>query len=337
LLDVQFECLEVSRGAAQLFAARAMFYLGKGQVTEAEQDLLACHRLGRLSGQTPFVIPGLVAVAIDQIAFRGDAALIEFGGLSASAALAYQQELRNLPPLPVMAVAIDTSERFFFLDTVSLLARDRLTPSGALELFVSGPFKDFDKLFKASPRNWDAALVFGNEQFDKAVAAVRQPTVGARKRAFEQLDHDMRSLRSEYGPDQLISAITIAVARGEMTLLMGKVLTVLFVPALAPAAEAENRACTRVSLEQVAFALAAYHADHGSYPDSLSVLVPKYISRLPKDLYTEQPLHYRREDAGFLLYSVGRNGVDDGGRTFDSKPTGDDIVLKIAGDRRTKQ
>jgi hypothetical protein len=38
-----------------------------------------------------------------------------------------------------------------------------------------------------------------------------------------------------------------------------------------------------------------------------------------------------------VLYSVGADGVDDGGRTFDSEPQGDDIVLKISGELRTKQ
>jgi hypothetical protein len=118
---------------------------------------------------------------------------------------------------------------------------------------------------------------------------------------------------------------------------MGRVLVVLLMPALGPTVEAESRARTREALEQVGFALAAHRADHGTYPDSLSALTPKYISRMPNDLYTEQPLNYRRQGAGFLLYSVGENGVDDGGRTFDSQPRGDDIVLRVSGEQPKKQ
>jgi hypothetical protein len=44
----------------------------------------------------------------------------------------------------------------------------------------------------------------------------------------------------------------------------------------------------------------------------------------------EEPLHYRREGDGFLLYSVGANGRDDSGLTFGLKPEGDDIVLRVA-------
>src|SRR6202034_2169284 len=94
--------------------------------------------------------------------------------------------------------------------------------------------------------------------------------------------------------------------------------------------EAENRAQTREVLEQVGFALAAYRADHQGYPDSLNALAPKYIDRLPNDPMSEQPLHYCREGAGCLLYSVGTNGVDDGGQSYDSTPPGDDLALRLS-------
>ena len=112
-----------SRKAARLMVARAMLRLGEGKIEEAEQDLLACHRLGRLYGRTPFAIPALVAVAIDSIAFQGDAELLACGNLSAERALAYQDALRKLPALPAMVDVIDRDERFVFLDTVASFAR----------------------------------------------------------------------------------------------------------------------------------------------------------------------------------------------------------------------
>ncbi len=138
-------------------------------------------------------------------------------------------------------------------------------------------------------------------------------------------------------PEKLTASFETAVAHRDLGRLMGKLLTGMLMPALEPALEAENRAHTRESLGQLGFALAAYHADHGGYPESLNALAPKYISRLPHDLYTEGPLHYRREGAGCLLYSVGANGVDDGGRTFHSQPSGDDIVLRLADKPRLKK
>lgn len=57
---------------------------------------------------------------------------------------------------------------------------------------------------------------------------------------------------------------------------------------------------------------------HGRYPDDASGFA------LPKDpLALDQPLRYRREGASYVLWSVGLNGVDDGGRSEHE----DDLVL----------
>jgi hypothetical protein len=52
----------------------------------------------------------------------------------------------------------------------------------------------------------------------------------------------------------------------------------------------------------------------GSPPESLESLVPKYLAKVPQDPYGQRPLVYRRTSDGYLLYSVGKNKTDDGGR-----------------------
>ncbi len=72
---------------------------------------------------------------------------------------------------------------------------------------------------------------------------------------------------------------------------------------------------TLVNETQIACALERCRLEHGEYPDSLDMLVPKYIETLPHDIIGGQPLHYRRtEDRNFLLYSLGWNEKDDGGK-----------------------
>jgi hypothetical protein len=64
----------------------------------------------------------------------------------------------------------------------------------------------------------------------------------------------------------------------------------------------------------IACGLERYWLTHGAYPDTLDALVPQYLAKLPHDVITGQPLHYRRTPDGlFVLYSVGWNGRDDGG------------------------
>ncbi len=61
------------------------------------------------------------------------------------------------------------------------------------------------------------------------------------------------------------------------------------------------------------FALRCFKIDHGRFPEDLEELVPNYLSELPRDLYSDDPLLYRQQEGGYLLYSVGENEVDNGG------------------------
>jgi hypothetical protein len=67
----------------------------------------------------------------------------------------------------------------------------------------------------------------------------------------------------------------------------------------------------------VACALERCRLAQGQYPASLDALVPAWLKQVPTDLLvpTGAPLNYRRDtDGGFVLYSVGLNGVDDQGK-----------------------
>jgi hypothetical protein len=53
----------------------------------------------------------------------------------------------------------------------------------------------------------------------------------------------------------------------------------------------------------------------GRYPEGLSELVPDILSEVPIDPFTGKPLVYRRDGEGFIVYSLGSNQKDDGGRS----------------------
>ncbi len=58
-----------------------------------------------------------------------------------------------------------------------------------------------------------------------------------------------------------------------------------------------------------------YKSHNGAYPVSLDALVPGILSEAPIDPFTGKPLIYRREGTGFIVYSLGSNQKDDGGRS----------------------
>jgi hypothetical protein len=68
-----------------------------------------------------------------------------------------------------------------------------------------------------------------------------------------------------------------------------------------------------------AIALQRFRLANGKYPEDLKELVPIYFASVPIDPMDGKPLRYHpKTDGAFLLYSVGEDGVDNGG---DPTPT----------------
>jgi len=61
-------------------------------------------------------------------------------------------------------------------------------------------------------------------------------------------------------------------------------------------------------------ALCGYRREHDQFPAALSDLVPEYLPTVPQDPFSGKPLVYHRTATGYLLYSIGPDGKDDGGR-----------------------
>jgi hypothetical protein len=60
-------------------------------------------------------------------------------------------------------------------------------------------------------------------------------------------------------------------------------------------------------------AIQVFEQENGRLPTSLDELVPVVLQAAPGDPFADSPLRYRLQENGYLIYSVGPNGVDDGG------------------------
>ena len=67
-------------------------------------------------------------------------------------------------------------------------------------------------------------------------------------------------------------------------------------------------------LLDVELALRCYESEQGRAPTGLEQLVPQYLQRVPSDPFCGRPMLYRPQGTNWLLYSVGEDGVDDGGQ-----------------------
>jgi hypothetical protein len=75
-----------------------------------------------------------------------------------------------------------------------------------------------------------------------------------------------------------------------------------------------NRGLANLRLFRCHLALREYWLAREGYPENLSELAPEVLADLPPDPFSGRDFIYRRLPVGYQLYSVGPDGVDDGGR-----------------------
>jgi hypothetical protein len=94
------------------------------------------------------------------------------------------------------------------------------------------------------------------------------------------------------------------------------ILTSMIAPVFARSCWSMERATAQIGAAKVALAAKAYRAEHGRYPERLSDLEADGWE-LPNDPFIDKPYHYRRENDGFTVWSVGPNMSDEKGAPFD--------------------
>jgi hypothetical protein len=319
-----------------------MYRVKAGEVEKAWEDLLACHRLARLVSEGPTIVEGLVAIRLDEMGMAGDAVLAHEGKLTAEQARRFAVELLGLPPMRKLVEKLNAGERFMFLDMVN--AGARLGPAVLLR-FMSSSGPGRGALTRAVNTagsilvDWNEPMRMGNQWFDRMVAIASKPAGMEREAAAQEFGQDLKQAAVEARSARVLfrNIVSTGSLRRGLGRQMGDVLIALMLPAYFGATRAEDRNLTCQGMTQVVFALAAYRADQGAYPGDLAALVPKYLPAIPEDLFSGGPIRYKREGAGYVVYSVGRNGKDDGGRTSGEGADGencDDYVIRVP--RRTK-
>ena len=182
----------------------------------------------------------------------------------------------------------------------------------------------------SSSIQWNDVMRNGNRWYDSMVMAMRKPGFANRLEAYERIDVELKALAVQTSdPAQLLKLLLPGQAGTVATKQIGNILVSLLLPAVSQAQKAEDQANQLFANLQVALALVEWKGQTGEWPDSLHGLVPRVLSEVPSDLFSDEPLIYRREGDGFVLYSIGVNQKDDESRSYDDQPAADDLVIRI--------
>jgi hypothetical protein len=94
-----------------------------------------------------------------------------------------------------------------------------------------------------------------------------------------------------------------------------KIISGILLPGLSRAAQKFCHLDAHRDAALTALAIERFRRAHdGALPETLQQLVPTWLPKIPTDIFDGQPLRYRRLDSGYVVYSVGPDRLDNGGK-----------------------
>ena len=90
--------------------------------------------------------------------------------------------------------------------------------------------------------------------------------------------------------------------------------TLNYLGGLSGVPRARGRHIAEIRCARTALAIERHRIGHGVLPPDLATLVPEYMQQVPIDPMDGNPLRYRRLERGYVVYSIGRDFKDDGGK-----------------------
>ena len=279
------------KNAATLFALSSAQRLSKGDTTGAWQDTLNGIRLGEQLRTEPFLISQLVRIAILEINFQTYWEGQVNRQWSAEQLTAFQETFQSIDLLAGMESAI-RAERNIINYWFTSVAQEGIQIQGLVDELNS------------SLGFFPAFFFYGNQyQINRILTEIILPGIDVSNHRlnvhqFKKMEEEMLDLKSSFLPFRHAIALMMLPGLDKYALKVSQ---------------------TQAALDQSAIvaALERYRLAEGSYPEKLAALMPKFIAKIPGDLFHEQGLVYRiNEDNSFTLYSTGYNGTDDNGEFF---------------------
>jgi hypothetical protein len=312
---------QVLRRVAQLLMidARRAGSVGNGDTALA--DVIAILGVGRHSEETPFLVTTFVGVAIREIAFAAiqetvadhpalwtDAQLGELAHAVAAADINWQRGFEG--------------ERASFCDVVQRLYTDdgngdgRITAEGLRRVVEFANVWDIDRMtgLKAWRMRFGDLAVEAVAPASVLVMAPRREVVDKYDQLMEQWKAKMHVPFWELSETDWKDPLADWTAADKLRYLP---LSLMTPPDLRKGIESYNGVRDGVL---IGIALELYHREHGAWPQSLNDLSPRWLPSVPVDRITGEPLHYKIVDDRPVVYSVGIDRDDDGGRV----PIGED-------------
>lgn len=297
------------REVARLESAAALTHARHGDMDAATDAINTGLKASASIKDEPALIAQLVRVAMINISLRSLQDSIASGSFTESQARQLESTLSQ----------IDLRDGF-----VKALLGER-----AMGMWA------YDEIKKTGPASYDAlAGVSDRTTLDSICLFVATRNIGRPMLNADQsyyLRHMTEQIDLAKKPYYQVTKITPKVAGPENAPSYAPV-TKSVCPIFDCARRSSENCMANIAVARVGLGLIAYKDRFGIYPQSLAKLKSKLGWETPKDPFDGKDLKYKKTDKGFVLYSIGLNMVNDGGRAPDPKmndPCTGDVVWKV--------
>jgi hypothetical protein len=299
------------RTVAQILAQRAQAELLLGQSEKAWHDLSLMRDLCRFlesgrEGKPMTLVAGMIEVAVTGLYTKVVHDGLDLNGWRDAELLRIQNQLAGID-LPQLLARTFDCERVAACELL-----EKSTPAERAKIFgyrsrnlwekLSHPE---DLLLELAPQGWFYQNMAVCDAFNEKMAEAIDCTNGTvRPHEVESVTRAALASFDHFGP------YTFVARRAS--------------PNFSRAMQTAARNQAWVNNTIIACALGRYRFVHSHFPETFDELSPQFIERMPHDVVNGEPLKYRRgANGGYVLYSVGWNGKDDGGKAGKTIEEGD--------------
>jgi len=287
----------------------------QGRIQQSIDDCLAIVRAGSHLQGRGTIVEQLVGLGMCRLAYDDIFHILASERFSADELKRLQNQLSQLYPqgYPLMNME---GERIAFMDTVQRLFTDGGPGGGHLIPQKTGMCGDIYDVKDVAEEIPVGKKIFANTALTSMclLHARRDATIAVGKQVYKQAEVIVKMSPYERHKRDVgsIEEIIFSMPRYRYTLLE------YVIPAAERISELlyQGRALHEATI--AILGIQRWRLEKGGYPATLNELIEAgYLTKLPMDPYSGTSLIYKKTEDSFVLYSMGENFEDDGGKVFE--------------------
>ena len=308
MIGVLMPNLSEFRGLAYALRLRAWLRAEQGRYQSAFADMKSCYRFGQHLKGDKLLIEQLVGIAIEAISVHTIRDIVGGYDIDSTVLADFQLNFEQIIADENFAISFKADKLFIYDEIQRCFTSDRI---GKGHLYLPRFIKISDM---SSNYEYEGEL----EDFI-VEALVSAPFLLMHPNKEETL-RTANAFYDYYEKLSLKTALQGHIESEDMdkkveVFLKGNYFLNILTPAVLRVIQISHRLPVDVKGALAMIAIFRYKADKGRYPQDLNqLLTTGYLKQMPIDSYSDRPLVYKKTEDNFMLYSIGPNFVDDGGK-----------------------